>query len=194
MPYCYRSIHSNFTYSLILLCASRVLYRRQQTSLTIKVIYSSTRIQSEHSFSSDPLFIHHLIPLCQLYTVHPLVSQLCLMCGSTLNCQTLCLAARPRYSLVVDEDVKKPTNQPPFTLGDFQIQSPQAKKTTTKNKQGMPVFTLRKYKNKVQRISVLHLGRIFLIADYSGLSQFFSPLYFLSILNITLFPKQLKIR
>ena len=41
-----------------------------------------------------------------------MVSQLCLMCGSTLNCQTLCLGARPRYSLVVDEDVKKPTNQP----------------------------------------------------------------------------------
>ena len=40
-----------------------------------------------------------------------MVSQLCLMCGSTLNCQTLCLGARPRYSLVVDEDVKKPTNQ-----------------------------------------------------------------------------------
>ena len=28
------------------------------------------------------------------------------------NCQKLCLEARPRYSLVVDEDVKKPTNQP----------------------------------------------------------------------------------
>ena len=41
-----------------------------------------------------------------------MVSQLCLMCGSTLNCQTLCPGARPRYSLVVDEDVKKPTNQP----------------------------------------------------------------------------------
>ena len=40
-----------------------------------------------------------------------MVSQLCLMCGSTLNCQTLCREARPRYSLVVDEDVKKPTNQ-----------------------------------------------------------------------------------
>ena len=32
------------------------------------------------------------------------------MCGSRLNCQTLCLGARPRYSLVVDEDVKKSTN------------------------------------------------------------------------------------
>ena len=33
------------------------------------------------------------------------------MCGSTLNCQTLCLGAYLRYSLVVDEDVKKPTKQ-----------------------------------------------------------------------------------
>ena len=41
----------------------------------------------------------------------PYVYQLCLICGSTLNCQTLCLGARPRYNLVVDEDVKKPTNQ-----------------------------------------------------------------------------------
>ena len=40
-----------------------------------------------------------------------MVSQLCLMCGSTLNCQTLCLGARPRYNLVVEVDVKKPTNQ-----------------------------------------------------------------------------------
>ena len=40
-----------------------------------------------------------------------MVSQLCLMCGSTQNCQTLCLGARPRYGLVIDEDVKKPTNQ-----------------------------------------------------------------------------------
>ena len=38
-----------------------------------------------------------------------MVSQLCLMCGSMKNCQTLCLGARLRYSLVVDEDVKKPT-------------------------------------------------------------------------------------
>ena len=37
-----------------------------------------------------------------------MVSELCLMCGSTKNCQTLCLGVRPRYSLVVDEDVKKP--------------------------------------------------------------------------------------
>ena len=44
-----------------------------------------------------------------------MVSQLCLLCGSTYNCQTLCLGARPRYNLVVDEDFKKPTqptNQP----------------------------------------------------------------------------------
>ena len=40
-----------------------------------------------------------------------MVSQLCLMCGSKLNCLMLCLGARPRYNLVVDEDVKKPTNQ-----------------------------------------------------------------------------------
>ena len=45
-----------------------------------------------------------------------MVSQLCLMCGSTLNCQTLCLGARPRYSLVVDEDVKEPTNQPTIKI------------------------------------------------------------------------------
>ena len=41
-----------------------------------------------------------------------MVSQLCFMCDSMLNCQTLCLGARPRYNLVVGEDVKKPTNQP----------------------------------------------------------------------------------
>ena len=46
-----------------------------------------------------------------------MVSQLCLMCGSTLNCQTLCLGARPRYNLVVDEDVKKRTNQPTKRTG-----------------------------------------------------------------------------
>ena len=40
-----------------------------------------------------------------------MVSQLCLMCGSTLNCQTLCLGARPRYNLALDENEKKPTNQ-----------------------------------------------------------------------------------
>ena len=40
-----------------------------------------------------------------------MVFQLCLVCGSTLNFQTLCLGACPRYNLVVDEDVKKPTNQ-----------------------------------------------------------------------------------
>ena len=30
-----------------------------------------------------------------------MVSQLCLVCGSMLKCQTLCLGARPRYSLVL---------------------------------------------------------------------------------------------
>ena len=40
-----------------------------------------------------------------------MVSQLCLKCGSTKNCQTLCLGAHSRYSLVVDEDVKKPNKQ-----------------------------------------------------------------------------------
>ena len=40
-----------------------------------------------------------------------MVSQLCLICGSTSNCQALCFGARPRYSLVVDEDVKKPNKQ-----------------------------------------------------------------------------------
>ena len=36
-----------------------------------------------------------------------MVYQLCLMCGCTQNCKTLCLGTRPRYSLVVDEDFKK---------------------------------------------------------------------------------------
>ena len=40
-----------------------------------------------------------------------MVSQLCLICGSTYNCQKFCLGARPRYNLVVDEDIKKPTKQ-----------------------------------------------------------------------------------
>ena len=53
-----------------------------------------------------------------------MVSQLCLMCGSTLNCQTLCLGARPRYSLVVDEDVKKPTNQPTKSSSSSSSSSP----------------------------------------------------------------------
>ena len=34
-----------------------------------------------------------------------------LMCGNTLNCQTLCLGAHPRYNLVVDMDVNKPNKQ-----------------------------------------------------------------------------------
>ena len=48
-----------------------------------------------------------------------MVSQLCLMCGSTQNCQTLCLGARPRNSLVVDEDVKKPHKQTNKTFGNL---------------------------------------------------------------------------
>ena len=52
-----------------------------------------------------------------------MVSQLCLMCGSTLNCQTLCLGARPRYSLVVEEDVKKPTNQPIYDDLPFDVEN-----------------------------------------------------------------------
>ena len=43
-----------------------------------------------------------------------MVSQLPLMCGrlaARKNCQTLCRGARPRYNLVVDEDVKKPSKQ-----------------------------------------------------------------------------------
>ena len=50
-----------------------------------------------------------------------MVSQLCLKCGSTLNCQMLCLGARPRYNLVVDEDVKKPTNQSFLWIDENQI-------------------------------------------------------------------------
>ena len=38
-----------------------------------------------------------------------MVSQLCLMCGSTSR--RSCLGARPRYNLVVNEDVKKPNKQ-----------------------------------------------------------------------------------
>ena len=48
-----------------------------------------------------------------------MVFQLCLMCGSTLNCQTLCLGARPRYNLVVDEDVKKPTRQVQVVVPEY---------------------------------------------------------------------------
>ena len=40
-----------------------------------------------------------------------MVSQLCLMCGRTLNCQTLFLGAHVQYKLVVDEDVKKSNKQ-----------------------------------------------------------------------------------
>ena len=54
-----------------------------------------------------------------------MVSQLCLMCGSTSNCQTLCLGARPQYNLVVDEDVKEPTSQ-------TNLNSPRIKKNNNK--------------------------------------------------------------
>ena len=37
-----------------------------------------------------------------------MVSPLCLVCGSTY-CQTPSLGSRPRYSLVADDDFKKPT-------------------------------------------------------------------------------------
>ena len=43
-----------------------------------------------------------------------MVSPLCLVRGSTLNCQYVSRGARPRHSLVADEDVKntnKQTNQ-----------------------------------------------------------------------------------
>ena len=40
-----------------------------------------------------------------------MVSKFCLICGSTYNCQTLCLGARPRYNPVVDENFKKSTKQ-----------------------------------------------------------------------------------
>ena len=71
-------------------------------------------IETSNILSNLPTYL-------RLILVHPLhhvkaetevmVSQLCLMCGSMLNCQTLCLEARPRYNLVVDEDVKNSTNQ-----------------------------------------------------------------------------------
>ena len=35
----------------------------------------------------------------------------CLVCGSTQKVSDISLGTRPRYSLVVEEDVKKPTNQ-----------------------------------------------------------------------------------
>ena len=45
-----------------------------------------------------------------------MVSPFCLVCSSTKICQTLCLGACRRYSLVVDEDVKKPNKKTkPFT-------------------------------------------------------------------------------
>ena len=42
-----------------------------------------------------------------------MVSQLCLMCKII---RRSCLGARPRYNLVVDEDVKKPNKQNPTSL------------------------------------------------------------------------------
>ena len=40
-----------------------------------------------------------------------MVSQLCLVCGSTHKLSDVSLGTRPRYSLVVEEDVKKLTNR-----------------------------------------------------------------------------------
>ena len=45
------------------------------------------------------------------YQAEATVSPLCLVCGSTNNCQTSVLGSSA-IELVVDEDVKKPTNQP----------------------------------------------------------------------------------
>ena len=42
---------------------------------------------------------------------HGLQAPLFLVCGSTYKMSVASLRARPRYSLVVDEDVKKPTQQ-----------------------------------------------------------------------------------
>ena len=39
------------------------------------------------------------------------------------NCQTLCLGARPRYNLVIDEDVKKPNKQTNKTEQDRTCQT-----------------------------------------------------------------------
>ena len=67
----------------------------------------------QEQLSADPMFTDQCTSAGKIPAeTEVMVSQLCLMCGSTLNCQTLCLGARPRYNLVVDEDVKKPTNQP----------------------------------------------------------------------------------
>ena len=40
-----------------------------------------------------------------------MVSQLCLVCGKHVKLSDVSLWTRPRYSLVVDEDVKKPNKQ-----------------------------------------------------------------------------------
>ena len=54
-----------------------------------------------------------------VHDIAVMVSQLCLVCGRTLNCQTLCLGARPRYNLEVAEDVKKPTNNNNHDIAKF---------------------------------------------------------------------------
>ena len=51
------------------------------------------------------------VSIMRLAETEVMVFLLCLVCGSTYNCQTLCLGARLRHSIVVDEDVKKPTKQ-----------------------------------------------------------------------------------
>ena len=59
-----------------------------------------------------PLYTSHVgVSIMWPAEIEVMVSQPCLMCGSTQNFQTLCLGARPRYNLVVDEDVKKPNKQ-----------------------------------------------------------------------------------
>ena len=86
----------NFFPSILIITISS---RSLPISLSIYIFYTSVSL-----------------PLSLPAETEVMVSQLCLMCGSTLNCQTLCLGVRPRYSLVVDEDVKKPTNQPTLYL------------------------------------------------------------------------------
>ena len=53
-----------------------------------------------------------LVVICVKYTF------LNLLFLQHVNCQTLCLGARPRYNLVVDEDVKKPNKQTMLFLTD----------------------------------------------------------------------------
>ena len=40
-----------------------------------------------------------------------MVSPLCLLCVAEVKLSDVSLETRPRYSLVADEDVEKPTNQ-----------------------------------------------------------------------------------